>query len=172
MLHVVPTVLRHLHYQTGADALVFVADSNHSPGHQGAPEAQCEGAVPCRLCRMRNAVERVQNTLRPLPTREPIKVAIGLAAPAVEAWYLCGHRSGVSEAAWFRGMESGAYPYAKNQLKQDVYGTDRPPIDLETTRAGKECRRLIADLTLLKARFPVGFGTFAGKIRTWSARAR
>ena len=34
VLQVIPTIMRYLHYRTDAEALVIVADANHSPLHQ------------------------------------------------------------------------------------------------------------------------------------------
>ena len=162
-----PAVLRHLHYRTEADALICVADSNRSPIHQGPPDEDCSGQNQCRLCKLRSAVRQTQSTLRPVAARQPVKAAVGLAIPAIEAWYLCGRKSGISEATWNGGLEAGKFPYDMNQLKRDVYGSDRPGLQLETTCAEAEARRLVEDLERLESQFPLGFGTFAAGIRAW-----
>ena len=47
---ILPTVLKHLHYRTDADALVIVVDSDRTPVHK--PEHEQEGGADerCRLC--------------------------------------------------------------------------------------------------------------------------
>ena len=106
-------------------------------------------------------------TLKPLAGRPALQFALGLAAPAVEAWYLCGQESGISEDAWSRGLATGKVPYSKARLKQLAYGTDRAPLARETERASEHARRLILHLDMLEVRFPVGFGSFARDVRNW-----
>lgn len=167
VLHVLPKVVMHLHYQTDADALVVVVDSNCSPVHDAEEDQPCIAPDRCRLCRLRAAVERVRGKLTPVPGREMVKVAIGLAVPAMEAWYLCGVESGVSEAAWRNGQRQGVYPYSRRKLKRDVYGTSHPSLALETERAVEEVRRLVLDLRRLEERYPIGFGALAEDVRGW-----
>jgi len=167
VLQMLPPVLRYLHYRTDTDALVCVADSNRSPIHQGPPDEDCPGQKQCRLCKLRSAATQTQSTLRPVAARQPVKVAIGLAVPAIEAWYLHGRKSGISEAAWNRGFETGNLAYDTNQLKREVYGTDRPSLPLETTCAEAEARRSVEDLERPESQFPLGFGTFAAAVRAW-----
>ena len=167
VLDVLPAVIKHLHFHTDAEALAVVVDSNRTAPHRGQADRECEGDGKCRLCLMRNAADKVLSTLSPVPGKERIKVAIGLATPAVEAWYLCGIKSGVSENTWSLGMEAGNLPYDNNRLKRDAYGTDRPSLVLETQRAEDACRRLAGNLKLLEDKFPFGFGTLAAAIRAW-----
>ena len=54
--------------------------------------------------------------------------ASSVTVPAIEAWYLCGRDSTVSEAAWTAGQASGRQPYSRAELKWRVYGTDRPTL--------------------------------------------
>jgi hypothetical protein len=164
---VLPTVLRHLHYQTVAEVLVVVLDSDESPVHQSAHE-QPGGTNPqCRLCRLREDIRQIQHQLRPVSGRAPIKTALGLAVPAMEAWYRCGLDPHVTEAAWIQGLASGHHPYTKDDLKRAVYGTVRPSLGLETKRAIEEAQRLVQDLSVLETWFPNGFGALARDVRNW-----
>lgn len=94
---------------------------------------------------------------------------MGLAVPAIEAWYLAGLDPHVTETAWIVGMQSRRPPFTKAKLKQDVYGTDRPSLALETECAVKQARRLAepGNLELLEKNFPGGFGALAGDVRSW-----
>jgi hypothetical protein len=96
-----------------------------------------------------------------------LKVALGAAVPAIEAWYLLGRRRGVTEAAWAAGQRSRRLPYTRNQLKQWVYGTDRPSLALETQHAEAEARRLCTDLDQLAVAFPIGVGELLRELRSW-----
>jgi hypothetical protein len=96
-----------------------------------------------------------------------LKVAIGVAVPTVEAWYLAGKNHEVGEAAWKAGLATGRRPFANPQLKKFVYGTDRPSLELETARAVEEARRIICNLAVIETAFPVGFGLMAREVRSW-----
>src|SRR5262249_36333124 len=156
-----PTVLRHLHFQTDAEAFVTVLDSDLSPVHEPVHEQPGAADKKCRLCCLRDKLAVAQSRLRPVPGRAAIKVAAGLAVPSLEAWLRCGHDPQVTEAAWILAMQSKKYPYDTNRLKQAVYGTDRPSLQLETTRMCAESLRLAANLPELEKWFPAGFGALA-----------
>ena len=164
---ILPTILKHLHYQSDAEALVLVVDSNHSPPHEFAHDQPGGVSIECRLCQLRQVTEQVRRQLTPVPNRAPLKLAIGLAVPAIEAWYRVGRDPQVSEAAWTVGLHTGVFPYSKNELKRAVYGTDRPPLPIEEARALQEADRLAANPGLLEEKFSVGFGTLAREVRAW-----
>jgi hypothetical protein len=162
-------VLIHLHYQTDADALVTIVDSDESTVHAREHEQQGQAANKCRLCHLRGTIRNVQTMLRPRQGRGPIKTAVGLAVPAIEAWYLVGQDNHVTEAAWIVGQKSGKFPYSKQQLKERAYGTDRPSLNLETERALAHVHRIVrgGKLPLLEKLFPSGFGALAEDVRRW-----
>jgi hypothetical protein len=95
-----PTVLRQVHYHTDADGLAVVLDSDRSPPHDVAHEAPNKSDPHCRLCSLKAITVRTQSQLRPVANRSPVKVAIGMAVPTVEAWFRCGVDPQVTEAAW------------------------------------------------------------------------
>jgi len=68
---------------------------------------------------------------------------------------------------WIDGLQNKREPYTKNSLKQKVYETDRPNIEILKRRGIEEARRLVNDLATLEARFPAGFGSFAAQVRAW-----
>ena len=80
-----PSVLKHLHYHTDADALVVVADADDSLLH--TPEHEEPGAMApsCRWCIVRHTIGQVSETLTPVSGRAPIRTAVGIAVPAIEA---------------------------------------------------------------------------------------
>jgi hypothetical protein len=167
VLSILPAVLKHLHYQTDAEALVVVLDSDRSPVH--VPDHEKAGGADrkCRLCCLQERAQQTQADLRPVAGRSSIHVAIGLAVPTLEAWYRCGHDPHVTEAVWIQALQTGKYPYDSNRLKQDVYGTDRPSLQLETQRMIEEATRLAQNLIELERWFPNGFGALARVVRGW-----
>lgn len=166
-LQVVPSLLKHLYYRTDAEAFVLVVDSNRSPVHQNAHDQPGGADQQCRLCRLRESVARVQSQLRPISGRPAIKTAIGLAVPSIEAWYRCGVDPHVNEATWILGLRTGSCSHTRSSLKQDVYGTDRPSLEMETKFAVEAARRLVQDLAQLERLFPNGFGSLARDVRNW-----
>ncbi len=164
---VLPAVLKHLHYQTDADALVVIVDANGTPVITKDDWSADPLASNCRLCQLHEVIERTKANLRTVSGKAPIKTALGLAVPAVEAWYLCGVDRNVSENAWVLGLQSHNQPYTKNGLKQQVYGTERPSIQLETEKAVEAARRLASNIDQLGRLFPVGFGSLVADIRAW-----
>lgn len=165
--NVIPVVMASLHYYSDADAFVVVADSNSSPILPDPLPAGNDGAR-CRLHQMRKTVQDTLGRLRPTPTRQRMmKTAVGIAVPAIEAWLLCGLDSAISEQAWLSALGSSSLPYTKSALKQRVYGTDRPSLEMETRHMVEHARRLAADIGVLERRFPIGFGSLAKDVRGW-----
>jgi hypothetical protein len=164
---VLPSLIKHLHYRTDAEGLILVIDSNHSPIHQLAHDLAPGAHNDCRLCQLSSIVDHVQSSLRSVHGRTRVKIAIGLAVPCIEAWYLCGLDPQVSEAAWARNLGSRQFPYSGRELKRRVYGTDRPSLSLETERARAEAQRLARNCEVLESDFPNGFGALVRRLRTW-----
>lgn len=161
-----PAVLQDLHYYRDAEALVVVVDSDNSPAHEPSHDQPGGANNKCRLCRLREVVAQTQKHLKPVPNRMPIKTAIGLAVPAIEAWYRCGIDAHITEAALISRL-GAATRAIKLQLKRDMYGTDRPSLEWATKRAIEEATRLAQNLDLLEQLFPNGFGALARDVRSW-----
>ena len=164
-----PAILRHLHFNTDADGLVVVVDSDDSVVHTAEHEAPGYFHPQCRLCQLRGIVRRSQKNFPPRHGRERVLRAVGIAVPAIEAWYLCGRDPQVSELTWVEGQARGAVPYTRRDLKWRVYGTDRPGLALETQRAVECVRGHHGDLRRLEADFPHGFGSLTRDLRNWRA---
>jgi hypothetical protein len=93
--------------------------------------------------------------------------AVGVAVPAVEAWYLCGRDERVTEEIWASGQRTGVMPYTRGELKWRVYGTDRPSLAHETKCALEEVARHRRDTRRLENDFP-GFASLARDLREWT----
>jgi len=98
-----------------------------------------------------------------------MKIALGLAVPTIEAWLLCGVDSHVTEAAWVTGLkdERGRMPFAKGELKRQLYGTSHPSLAIETEAMKVAATRVGKDLAAIEKLFPQGFGTLLRSLRTW-----
>jgi hypothetical protein len=166
---VLPPVLRHLHFNTDAAGLVVVVDTDDSVVHTVVHEAPGYFHPQCRLCQLRAAYRQTVKRLPPARGRKRVLRCIGVAVPAIEAWYLCGRDDHVTEAAWLRGQERGRVPYTRAELKLRVYGTDRPSLPLTISCALREVQRHRPDPRRLEADFPNGFGALARDLRSWVA---
>lgn len=161
-----PVIIPRLHYNSDAEALALVVDSDSSTIHQPSHDDITE-VSGCRLCDLRNSIEYQLSRLNPVQGRSMLKTAIGLAVPAIEAWYVCLRDTHVNEATWARHLGGEQITYTKNSLKKMVYGTERPSIALETKYAVKAAKELINELDRVEELFPNGFGFFARGIRSW-----
>jgi hypothetical protein len=161
---VMPAVLRHLHFNTDADALVVVVDADDSVVHAAEHDRPGYFHPQCRMCQLRAVYRQTTKRFPPAQGRERVVRAVGVAVPAIEAWYLCGRDDSVTEVAWREGREAGRTPYSRAELKLRVYGTDRPSLPQETERAVAEAERHRADTRRLEHDFP-GFAALASDLR-------
>ncbi len=164
---VLPAIIRHLHFNTRADGLVVVVDSDDSPVHTAEHEAPGYHHPQCRICRLRAVFRRAMKNLPPAHGRERVLRAVGLCVPALEAWLLCGRDTSITEAAWMAGQQTGRPPYTRRELKWKVYGTDRPSLPHGLQRAVQEVSRHHGDIRRLENDFPNGFGALARDLRSW-----
>lgn len=163
---ILPAVIRHLHFNTDTDALVVSCDADDSVVHTEAHNAPGYFHPHCRMCQLRGIFRRTVKKLPPAHGRTRVLHAVGVAVPALEAWLLCGREPGVTEAAWIAGQERGRAPYARWELKQRVYGTDRPSLPHEIRCAMHELERIKRDPRRLENDFP-GFAMLAEDVREW-----
>jgi hypothetical protein len=164
LLQVLPAIARHLHFQTRTELLVVVADADDSVVHSPPHEQDGYFHPRCRVCQLRTAFRKTVKNLPPAQGRTRLLRGIGVAVPAIEAWYLCGRDNSVSEAAWVSGSLDGRTPYTRRDLKWRVYGTDRPSLAHETDCALREVQRQAHDLRRLEFDFP-GFALLANDLR-------
>lgn len=161
---ILPAVIRHLHFNTEADALVVAVDADDSVVHAAGHERAGYFHPQCRMCHLRAVHRRTVRRLPPARGRERVLRAVGVAVPAIEAWYLCGRDPRVSEAAWVEGVAAGRRPYTRPELKLRVYGTDRPSLAHEIACALREVERHRVDPRRLEHEFP-GFAHLAADLR-------
>jgi hypothetical protein len=164
-----PKVVQYLHYRTDAEGLVVVVDSNKSPLPTQPFHNLVHKEDQSRIGRLQGELRLVRARLASVPERPELKVTLGLAVPAIEAWYRCGVDSSVNEAAWIRALRSNEYTYDASRLKRDVYASDRPTLELARKVAVEQAQRLVGEgrLGLLEQLFPIGFGSLADAVRSW-----
>jgi hypothetical protein len=155
-------VVRHLHYHTDADVLVVVVDSDSSLPHD---QSHLSAMANCRLCELRGKIRQIQSILKAVPGLRSMRVAIGLAVPAIEAWLQCDRDTHISETTWKQILARRSKRYSKQILKSNLYGTDRPTLNRETEVMVERAIALAANLRLLESRFPGGFLPLANALR-------
>jgi hypothetical protein len=117
----VPAFIRHLYYRTDADALAVVVDADYSVIH--TPSHEITPSTPgCRRCDLNAIFADVSSDLTPIAGRAPLRVAIGVAVPAIEGWLLVGRHHLASEAAWAQARGDERFSHIKASLKTAAYG--------------------------------------------------
>jgi len=167
VLQVLPSVIRHLHFNTEAAGLVVVVDADDSVVHTSVHDRPEHFHPQCRLCRLRATFHQTVKKLPLVEGRSRLLRGVGVAVPAIEAWYLCGRDPRVTETAWLAGQARQQAPYTRAELKQRVYGTDRPSLVFETECALREVARHARDPRRLEFDFP-GFASLAQDLRHWA----
>ena len=163
---VLPAVIRHLHFNTDAAGLVVVVDADDSVLHTAEHEREGYFHPQCRMCQLRAIFRQTTKRLPPARGRARLLRCVGIAVPAIEAWYLCGRDESVTEQAWLAGQAARKPPYTRAELKMRVYGTDRPSLMHEIECALAEVRRFRQDTRRLENDFP-GFEALAKDLRSW-----
>lgn len=93
------------------------------------------------------------------------RVLIAIAVPAIEAWWLAPKRPELHENGWFKRRQK-RISYDKNDLKRDLYGTDRAK-EADMLRIMPEAaRQAAAHHIQLANRFPLGLGPLLKKLDT------
>lgn len=164
VMQVLPAVIRHLHFNTDVDLLVSVVDADDSVVHTAEHDRPDYFHPRCRMCQLRAVFRQTSKRLPPAHGRARVLRGVGIAVPAIEAWYLCGRDATVSEAAWLAGQMAERPPYSRAELKWRVYGTDRPSLPHEIRCALHEVERHRRDTRRLENDFP-GFAALARDLR-------
>lgn len=166
----VPFVLRAVYYNTEAEFLIIVRDSDDSPIHKKEHlEPNNHEAKKCRLCDLRQKVKSALENLRPMLEKKNFKVAVGVAVPAIEAWLLCGKNPFASEATWInKQKEKGFSTYTDRQkLKIELYGSAITSTEIMIKHGTEAAKRLAENIEQLEQLFPEGFGGLSTEIRSW-----
>jgi hypothetical protein len=156
--NVLPAVIRFLQYQTEADALVTVIDSDHT---------SLIGGPKNRLTELNNIVRETLSSLGPVHARPKLRVALGVCSPAIEAWLLSPRMPHITEQAWEDGLRQNREPYSKRELKKELYKVDYPGLEHMRSKMIDAAGHAAASLGHLENAFPNGFGNLAKELRSW-----
>lgn len=165
---IAPTVIRHVYFQTSADGLVILFDSNGSPVHTEAHESDVQ--EDCRTCQLVDLAANTRESLPRVHGRPEFNVVVATAVPCVEAWLVSPHDHQVSEAAWLNGEREGRYPYTRLELKRRAYGTSRPTRSLMEAAVSDFQKSVKDSLEALRRRFPMGLAEPLEAVGDWGGR--
>jgi hypothetical protein len=169
VLQTLGSIIPAVYYQTDAEGLVIVVDSDDSPLHDNQHDPTDPANAKCRICGIGQALTKAISRLRARPMPQELKFAVGLAVPSMEAWLLCGDDHSVCEAAWANARRQNTIPYTRLNLKHRLYGTERPSLEQQTATMRQHSERIVnsGQLQLLEQLFPLGFGMLAQQLREW-----
>jgi len=155
VLQLLPIIFKALHYNTDAEGIAVVVDSDNSSVHLLDHPADQECHSECRVCLLRSCLRTSWLRVSPIANRVAIRTAVGVAVPAIEAWYRCGHDPHVNEARWIGKLSGEPINFSKQSLKVDVYGSEQPGLHAETTAAVDAAHRLTNNVQRLSQFFQV-----------------
>jgi hypothetical protein len=161
-----PVYLR-LHYDPSAHGLVCVLDSDDTTPHTLEHETKNFTVLGCRYCEMRRKLDALQKSAASVAHRTfPLRIAIGLAVPAIEAWYQCGVDVHSTEAH-FQRLDVKQLYHERKRLKAATYGSVGAQGTVLADRSLQHAQRLCDDIAQIKRLFPCGFGMLARDILLW-----
>ena len=152
-----PVVIRSTYFRTDAVGLVVVVDGNGSSLDTASPRN--------RLRLLREIVEQCAPSGR--TDRASLKIAVGVAYPCIEAWWLASRHPGLTESAWEKRTEPTNLPIRKQELKRLLYGTEYPSTKLSTEKMREAAAHAAANIDQLSPRFPFGFSGMVAELRAW-----
>jgi hypothetical protein len=145
--------------------LIVVVDSDETAAHDRSHEDAGYVHSDCRCCLLHSTIQGLQKQL-PARAKASLKIAVGLAVPAIEAWYQCGIDVHSTEARFMREDPNTLYEL-RRELKRKTYGSVPAPGVTLRRKAVEECTRLAKDLDMFERLFPIGFGMLARSLRSW-----
>jgi len=160
-----PAVITSAHYNTDALGLVVVADSDDSPLHEDNHSHRGGDEARCRTCALQRVAEKKLQRLKERTHAPPLRIAIAVATPTLEAWLYCSRDAANNEDRWIRELEEhNTLVNRRKELKAKVY----PPKSDRRESALAEANRLATNLDSLFTHFACGFGSFAEQVRAWT----
>ncbi|MCH7848787.1 MAG: hypothetical protein IIB53_10540 [Planctomycetes bacterium] len=160
-------IILDLHY-SGADGFVFVGDSDSTPPHIASHDQLDEVPEDCRLCEIRRLARSLIETLPARSGQPQLKVAVGIATPAIEAWLLSGLDANCTEA-WFREEQARGRlsRQTRRNLKIRKYGSLEASAGIKLQRTLENAHRIARDIEQLEQRFQFGFGHLRNDLAQW-----
>ena len=165
--NMVRRIMRQLHF-AGADGFVFVGDSDSTPPHTREHESHADGDPNCRLCQIKKLVAKTLADLPARAGRPPLKIAVGMATPVIEAWLLSGDDPHCTEAR-FRDDYSNRKLSRQTRLdlKIQKYGSLQTSADIRMQCTLENAHRIARDIEKLEQRFQFGFGHLRNDLAQW-----
>ena len=160
-------VIIDLHY-SGADGFVFVADSDSTLPHTSDHDANADGDAYCRLCVVKTLADSALTALPARAGQPPLKIAVGMATPAIEAWLLSGIDRHCTETRFRDDHSNGRLTrQTRLDLKKQKYGSLQAGRDIRMQCTLENANRIAGDLEGLERRFQFRFGHLRNDLAQW-----
>ena len=160
-------IMRQLHF-AGADGFVFIGDSDSTPPHTADHETHADGDPKCRLCQIKKLVAKTLADLPARAGRPPLKIAVGMATPVIEAWLLSGIDAHCTETRFRDDHSNGRLTrQTRLDLKIKKYGSLHASSDIKMRHTLENANRIAEDLDGLQQRFQFGFGHLRNDLAQW-----
>jgi hypothetical protein len=143
-----------------AHAVVVVVDGDNCPASRGVP---------------RSRTDAMHQLIAKAKLSQEVPVALGVAAPAIEAWLLFNRLAGLNESGWESSLSAtGCNPRARKQeLKRELYGESAGVPGQRGDMMVAAMRELIdtGAIAAARAAFPAGLDAFLKTIESWRSEA-
>jgi hypothetical protein len=105
--------------------------------------------------------------LNPVFGKNLLRVGVGVAAPAIEAWYEFGLDSRATEAGW-RAVPRDQQMTRKRELKDRVARRHGTIAGVNPEAAASDAHRVCKEIDKFARAFASGFGPLAAAVRSWA----
>lgn len=156
VLNLLPVLTWYLYHRTNAAGLIVVADADDTSVH---PEGKDN-----RLNQIRNCLDGI---VRKFDSDRVFPTAVGVAAPALEAWLLAPRHPDINERPWHALSVPGNGRPLRQQYKRMLYHTHSPGLQLETRRMVTAAQQLVPQLDRVANRFPHGLKPLIADLKEW-----
>lgn len=156
VLNLLPVLTWYLYHQTNAAGLIVVVDADDTSVHPDGKDN--------RLSQIRNCLDGIA---RKFDQSRAFPTAVGVAAPALEAWLLAARYPEIDERQWHHLNVPGNGRPLRQQYKRILYHTHSPSLQLETRRMVAAAKQLVLQLDNIAKRFPYGFKSLIDDLKSW-----
>lgn len=156
VLNLLPVLTWYLYHRTNAEGLIVVVDADDTSLHPNGKDNRRQ-----LICHCLEGIVRKFDSSRAFPT------AVGVAAPALEAWLLADRHPGINERPWHALSVPGNGRPLRQHYKRMLYHTHSPSLQLSTRRMVAAARQMVPHLNTIAKRFPYGLESLISDLEKW-----
>ncbi len=156
VLNLLPVLTWYLYHRTNAEGLIVVVDADDTSVH---PDGKDNRRNQIRHC--------LEGIVRKFDSSRAFPTAVGVAAPALEAWLLAQRHPKINERPWHALTVPGNGRPLRQQYKRMLYHTHSPSLQLSTRRMVAAAHQMTPHLDSIAKRFPYGLKSLISDLREW-----